>query len=156
VEAEVGSLLLKDTAFEIPPHLSYQSITTYRVPRDVQVVLLTGHMHGFGTHYTLEVADDDGKTVRTLYHQTWQPMYKLNPPVLKYPMEEPLVLRAGTRLRQVCQWYNSTDHPLRDPTEMCVGFMYYFPDQGEIVCEPETRKDVTSQGNSKPHQPPDD
>jgi hypothetical protein len=54
---------------------------------------------------------------------------------LQYTMDDPFVLTKGTRLRQTCKWNNTTDQKMLFPTEMCVGFGYYFPGESRIMCE---------------------
>ena len=49
-------------------------------------------------------------------------------------MEKPLHFAKGTKLRQTCSRDNSSSDPLLFPNEMCVSFMYYFPDIGERSC----------------------
>ena len=49
----------------------------------------------------------------------------------------PLSIAKGTRLKQSCSWDNTTPQPLLFPTEMCIGFAYYFPGESRIMCEEE-------------------
>ena len=123
--------------FEIPAQSSYQSVTSCTVPRDLRIVQLAGHMHEFGTDYRLEQGDSLGQKLTTLYKEDWSPSSVWNPPVLRYSLEEPLILTAGTRLRQTCQWHNPTEQPLRYPREMCIAIFLYFPDEGPLFCQPD-------------------
>ena len=59
--------------------------------------------------------------------------YASHPPTLKYTTDAPLVLKAGTKLRQTCTWDNTTNNPVGFPREMCVMFGFYFPDNGNEI-----------------------
>jgi hypothetical protein len=112
---------------------------TCTVSQDLQLALLLGHMHEHGVHYTLETIDAAGAVIDTVYSEDWMPSYSSHPPILKFTMEAPLTFKAGTRFRQTCEWNNDTDKTLIFPTEMCVGFGYYFPGENRLQCD----KDVT-------------
>jgi hypothetical protein len=137
VDDYVNSFVVNDDTFSVPPHESYQRVQTCVVPRDLQVLKLLGHMHEYGTHYRLERLDDAGGDATMLIDEDWQPVYVSHPPILSFDVDDPLVLRAGTRLRQTCDWVNTSESPLLFPREMCLSFSFYYPDVGEIFCDPE-------------------
>jgi hypothetical protein len=120
-----------DADFDIPPHSTGSSTTICEVREDTQAVLLLGHMHEWGTRYTLDILNEDLSVAETLYEEDWLPLYSSHPPAFRYPIDEPLVLPAGTLLRQRCEWNNTEEEPLTFPREMCLSFMYYYPDDGE-------------------------
>ena len=129
-----------DLEFTIPAMQSFTSRTLCTVRKDTQAVLLLGHMHEWGKHFTLERLDADGAVAEVLYDEEWDAMYSTNPPVLRYDMASPLLLPEGTKLRQTCVWDNTETEALEFPREMCLSFMHYFPDDGEriVACVPET------------------
>lgn len=133
----VNQFLTIDVGFEVPAHEEVESTTTCVVPRDVQIVRLLGHMHEWGARYRLEEIDDQDRSKRVLIDEEWSPVYASNPPVQAFAMDEPLVLTAGTRLRQSCLWRNNETYELRFPREMCLAYGFYYPDEGEVTCEPE-------------------
>jgi hypothetical protein len=133
----VNQFLTIDVGFDVPPHQELESTTTCVVPRDLQIVRLLGHMHEWGSHYTLEEIDDQDRRQRVLIDEDWLPLYTSSPPVQKFTMEDPLVLKAGTRLRQTCSWRNDETEHLRFPREMCLSYGFYYPDGGEVTCEQE-------------------
>ncbi len=136
VFAYVNYFVTNDDSFEIPPSSNYTHTTYCRVQRDLDVVLTLGHMHEDGRTYTLEVVDDEGTMVQSLRADTWQPSFTSHPPISKYPVAAPLHIAAGTRLRQTCEWDNTTSRTVIFPREMCLSFMYYFPGEGDdIVCD---------------------
>jgi hypothetical protein len=135
VKSYANFYALADNSFEVPSHATYQSTTLCTVDRDFQFVLSLGHMHEFGTHYKLERIDDQGNVLETMHDEEWRPEYTSHPPVERWTMDQPLLLKKGTRLRQTCSWNNTSADALIFPREMCVGFFYYFPDQGELTCD---------------------
>jgi hypothetical protein len=94
-------------------------------------------MHELGRHYKLDVVDGAGAgpATQVLRDEDWEPSFSSHPPVTSYPVAAPLHLPRGTRLRQSCDWSNTTTHTTLVPREMCLSFMYYFPGDGDdIVC----------------------
>lgn len=135
VKAFANGFAVHDGEFAVPPRGPYTSTTECVAPRDLDVLLLIGHMHEAGSRFKLERVDEAGKPIDTLYEAEWEPLYTSHPPVNKYDPATPLHLAKGTRLRQTCSWNNTEANELRFPREMCDSFAYYIPDDGFIVCE---------------------
>lgn len=136
VFAYVNYFVTNDDTFEIPPSASYTHTTYCRVQRDLDVVLSLGHMHEDGRIYTLDIVDAAGTPTQSLRNDTWQPSFTSHPPISHYSVNQPLHIPAGTRLRQSCEWDNTTSRTVIFPREMCLSFMYYFPGEGDdIVCD---------------------
>jgi hypothetical protein len=135
VKAYANYFVAIDGSFEVPPQGSFTRTSTCTVGRDLTTVLLLGHMHEWGKHYKLERLDGDA--AETLYETEWVPTYTSHPPVKRYTMDQPLTLKQGTKLRQTCEWNNTTADTLLFPREMCIAFFYYFPDVGALECEME-------------------
>ena len=133
----VNYFVTNDDTFEVPPTADYTHTTYCTVMRDLDVVLTLGHMHEEGRHYQLEVMGDGGTAApQVLRSDAWEPSFTSHPPVTSYPVAAPLHLPAGTRLRQTCDWSNTSARTLIFPREMCLSFMYYFPGDGDdIVCD---------------------
>ncbi|MBM4375355.1 MAG: hypothetical protein FJ095_09745 [Deltaproteobacteria bacterium] len=123
-----------DGGFTIPPQTTHVSRTRCTIEEDLQLVLSLGHMHERGRRYRLEQLRADGTVERVLRDDTWSPEYTSHPPIDHYPIVAPLELAKGTVLRQTCEWDNDGAAALQFPTEMCVGFFYYFPGTGDKVC----------------------
>jgi len=136
VKAYVNQFVVTDAGFNVPPQGTLTHTTTCTVKRDLDTVLLLGHMHEHGKHYTLERLVGD--TAEAIYDQEWRPEYTSHPPVVRHSMEQPLTLHPGDKLRQTCTWDNTTAAPLLFPREMCVAFFYYFPDVGGLQCDLDT------------------
>lgn len=137
LDAFVNQFVVNDDSFIVPAHGGLERVQTCRVPRDLQLVKLLGHMHEWGMRFQLEEIDDQDQPIGSLLDVEWQPIYASHPPILTYQPDQPLEISAGTRLRQTCQWENDEDYDLRFPREMCVTFGFYFPDDGELFCDPE-------------------
>lgn len=123
-----------DGGFKVPPQQTYTSTTECTVDEDLQLVLSLGHMHERGKRFRLDVLGADGSVAKTLRDDAWSPEYTSHPPIDHYPRSAPLLLPKGTVLRQSCEWDNEGASALEFPTEMCVGFFYYFPGDGDKVC----------------------
>lgn len=135
IVAYANYYVTNDDQFQVNPNAAGQSVSTCTLDRDLDVVTLLGHMHEEGKSYRLEIVDDQDQPLEVLYEHAWEPSFTSHPPVDYWPADAPLHLPKGTRLRQTCDWQNTTADPLIFPREMCLAFMYYFPDQGELVCD---------------------
>lgn len=136
VKAFANSFVLVDGAFKVPPRGAATSTTECVAPRDLDILLLLGHMHEWGASYKLERVDEKTNApIETLYETEWEPLFTSHPPVTTYDPAKPLHLAKGTRLRQTCSWKNPDGSELVFPREMCVMFSYYFPDDGFIQCD---------------------
>lgn len=136
VRAYVNYFVTNDDTFEVPATANYSHTTYCTVNRDLDVVLTLGHMHEEGRQYTLEIVDGTNQLMDTLRDDAWEPAFTSAPPISRYRADDPLHIPAGTKLRQTCEWDNTTDHTLIFPREMCLSFMYYFPGDGDdIVCD---------------------
>jgi hypothetical protein len=128
-------MVADNDGFQIPAlTMSYHNTMTCSVPQDLQVILMLPHMHEFGTHFALDEVDANGAVTSNLMDYDWDPVYTSHPPVTRFPMTDPFLLAKGTRLRVSCDWDNTTDQMMRFPREMCLSFMYYYPDNGELDC----------------------
>ena len=134
LKAYANYLVLVDGIFQVPSGMRQDRTSICTVPQDFQIVLMLGHMHELGQHYKLERIDETGQVLETLVDHPWQPVYTSHPPTKNFTVDKPYLLSKGTRLRQSCRWDNTSNEDVRFPREMCVSFMYYFPDDGEIEC----------------------
>jgi hypothetical protein len=135
VKSYANYIAASHESWEIPPKAPFETTATCTVTQDLQVLLLLGHMHEYGKHYKLERLGADGVPVETLYEQEWEPSFTAHPPINRYTPEKPLLIKAGTKMKQTCKWDNTTDQSMLFPREMCVFFAFYFPDKGELFCE---------------------
>jgi hypothetical protein len=127
----INSWLMFDEQVELPAQAKTTRVTECTVDEDLDVITFAGHMHEWGTHYTLERL---GAGAATLYDSDWSPSYSSHPPLVTYTLDAPYKLAAGTLIRQTCVWDNNTPDVMTVPKEMCAAFAYYFPDHGQINC----------------------
>ncbi len=137
VEAYVNQFVFNDVGFAVPPHEELESVSTCTAPEEVDVIRLLGHMHEWGTYYKLERLDDGDQPVETIIEKEWEPVFASDPEILTFEPDQPMRVAAGTRLRQTCRWFNDTEDPILFPREMCLAYGLYFPDRGEIFCDPD-------------------
>jgi hypothetical protein len=136
VFAYVNYFVTNDDSFQIPQQSTYNHTTYCTVNRDLDVVLTLGHMHEAGRLYQLDIVDESDNATMNLRNDEWALSYVSHPPITHYPVAAPLHIAAGTRVRQSCDWDNTTDRTVLFPREMCLSFMYYFPGNGDdIVCD---------------------
>ena len=137
VDEYVNQFVFNDVGFAVPAHEELESVNTCTVEKDVELIRLLGHMHESGTYYKLERLGEADAVEEVLVEREWTPLYVSDPIIEQYEVDDPLVLAAGTRLRQTCRWFNETADRLLFPREMCLAYGLYVPDQGEVFCDPE-------------------
>ncbi|MFO0558055.1 MAG: hypothetical protein U0269_08545 [Polyangiales bacterium] len=127
-------MAINDGSFEIPPMAPYGRTVECRVTERTQLLSIRGHTHEWGTRFRVELERAGGSTRETIYDEMGGISLKNNPPVRYFPVGSPLVLNAGDRLLQSCDWMNTTREPLVFPQEMCASLMYYYPARGFLTC----------------------
>jgi hypothetical protein len=100
---------------------------------DLSFFLIGGHAHEYATHVTISRQAPEGEP-QVVYDTSWAPDLIFDTPLDQYTKEEPYQMQAGDRVIVDCEYENTTGAPLAFPTEMCVGFGYYFPATREIDC----------------------
>ena len=118
-----GSLAVVATSFRIPANQRFTASTECELKQDKSFLMVIGHEHEWGTHVTLEHLPAGGTPV-TLWDSAFNRDFTFNPPVNEYPLDAPLLVKMGDRLRVTCEWQNSTASPIEFPQEMCVLFGY--------------------------------
>jgi hypothetical protein len=123
-----------DGTFEIPPHANYSRTGVCTVKRDLDLIMILGHMHERGQHYKLEHLDANGKVLATMLDQDWEASFASHPPTSRFTPEKPYKLSKGDKLRQTCTWKNTEEEKVLFPVEMCVAFSMYLDDDGFLEC----------------------
>jgi len=125
----LGGIVI-DQEFEIPPHAdSHRVDARVELLQDVSLLAMLPHMHLRGKSFEYRAVFPDGRTETLLsvskYDFNWQ---------LRYYLEEPMLLPAGTVIEGTAYFDNSADNPHNpDPTspvswgdqsweEMMIGF----------------------------------
>lgn len=135
IKAYANLWVLNDAAFKMDAHAPGSSVSTCTLAKDLDVVILFGHEHELGKHFMFERMDDNDNPVETLYETDWAAEYASHPPRKLFTMDKPLHFPAGMKVRQTCNWENTTPDPVTFPREMCVTLAYYYPDDGFQVCD---------------------
>jgi mono/diheme cytochrome c family protein len=111
----VITLQLNQHALLIPPGAeNFRVEVEGTLPNDATLLSLFPHMHLRGKRFEYDIVHED-RSVETLlrvnYHFHWQ---------LSYRLAEPLVLKAGTRLRAIAWYDNSRNNPHNPDPEKTV------------------------------------
>ena len=102
----VVTLQLNNHALMIPPGADdFRVEVQGTLPNDATLLSFFPHMHLRGKRFEYDIVHDDGSVetlLRVNYHFHWQ---------LSYKVEQPRVLKAGTKLRAVAWYDNSKNNP---------------------------------------------
>jgi Copper type II ascorbate-dependent monooxygenase, C-terminal domain len=121
--------------FSIPPSAPYTYDVTCPIQDDLNLAMIADHMHSMGTSAYTEVIHSDGTKEMLVDDTSWTSDDQFKPNLVYYSQAMPYVLHAGDQMHTHCEWQNTTDQTVLFPTEMCVGTGFYFPGNGELVCD---------------------
>src|ERR1051325_2480544 len=110
----VITLQLNNHALMIPPEApDFRVEVQGTLPNDATLLSFFPHMHLRGKRFEYDIVHDDGSIeplLRVNYHFHWQ---------LSYRLAEPRELKAGTKLRAIAWYDNSSSNPHNpDPTKL--------------------------------------
>lgn len=123
-------------AIEIPAGEQAEVEFDCRVKKDVDLLVLGGHMHEWGTRFELLYGPDEDHLESLYLASPWVPEYRDLPPMTLF-FQHPFRLQAGYLLRTKCQWHNDQDTDLEFPHEMCTSFGYVGGTKDPEVCSVE-------------------
>jgi hypothetical protein len=121
-----------NAGFDIEAHTEGDSSVDCVVQSDLQVLMMSNHMHEYGVNATTDVVRADSGDVEVLRNDdNWTPEMQFNPNFTKWTIDEPFMVHAGDTLRTHCSWKNTSDASLTFPREMCIsaGFVLTTGDQ---------------------------
>jgi hypothetical protein len=118
----IAALFLNlNIGFKLPPNAETDSVADCVAKSDVNVIMMSNHMHEWGSHATTQVTRGDTGVVDVLRDDpTWNGDMVNNPTFATWTAEEPYVLHAGDTIRTSCSWRNTTADELSFPREMCI------------------------------------
>jgi len=136
---EVSTIPLAKLNLSIPPNAgSHVETLTRPVPMDIPVLAYMAHMHVRGKAFRFELQDPDGVRSTLLdlpkYDFNWQ---------LRYDLQEPQVLKQGSKVLLTAVYDNSADNPANpDPSrtvrwgdqtdeEMMIGYVETYAAPGD-------------------------
>jgi hypothetical protein len=92
---------------------------------DLQLIMMTNHMHEYGTSAITQVQRAGGGATEVLHEDpVWTSDMQSNAVYSRWPIETPFQLHTGDTVRTTCSWNNSTPADLSFPREMCVGVAF--------------------------------
>lgn len=121
--------------FEIPANSAYSHDVNCVLPHDMNFAMVTNHMHTFGSSAYTELIHQDGSKERLIEDAVWHSEEQFKPNYMKYSADAPKVGKKGDTFHTHCEWKNTTDRLQLFPEEMCDGVAFYFPSEGQLICE---------------------
>lgn len=110
-----------NAGFNVDAHSKADSSVECVVGADIQILMMSNHMHEYGIAATTDVVRADSGDVEVLRQDdTWTPEMQFNPTFTKWTVDQPFTVHAGDTLRTHCSWMNTTDTALGFPREMCI------------------------------------
>ncbi|HEX4337325.1 MAG TPA: hypothetical protein VH062_15520 [Polyangiaceae bacterium] len=89
---------------------------------DINMLMMTNHMHDYGSSATSEVIRADGGDTEMMHADpSWTFDMQFNAIYSKWSVAEPFVVHTGDTIRTTCNWTNKTPDTVTFPREMCVG-----------------------------------
>ncbi len=126
------------TDLSIPAGQEHSTSFECEFEDDYNVLFLGGHMHEYGTRFSLDHIKEDGSEEVLYDIPVWDPVMRDAPPFNDY-LDAPLAVKAGESWRTNCTWFNTEDHALGFPSEMCVTFAMAYPARVAVTCDPSRR-----------------
>ncbi|MEW5855655.1 MAG: hypothetical protein AB2A00_43170 [Myxococcota bacterium] len=112
-----------DVAFLLQPGTS-ELVHTCTMDKELQILEHFGHLHEYGTHYSLEHSPMGG-SFSMLDDMVWEKQYRDDPIRHRFSANDPLIFREGDQIRLTCGYNNTKSSTIEFPEEMCVSFMMY-------------------------------
>jgi len=118
----IGALFLNlNVGFSLPPGQATDSNADCVAQSDVNILMMSDHVHEYGIHAKTEVVHvDTGATEVIRDDPTWTADMVNNPTFSKWDLASPFVLHTGDTIRTSCSWDNTTADTLAFPREMCI------------------------------------
>jgi hypothetical protein len=121
--------------FTIPPGAPTPYDVSCTLAKDINLAMVSNHMHTNGTSAYTEVVHADGSKEMLVDDTAWAGDQQFYPNWTYYSEAAPKVLHAGDTVHTHCEWQNQTSQTLQFPDEMCVGTGFYFPGNGSLECD---------------------
>ena len=132
VDTFVAPLAHTSTSFTIPPGEHRISVTC-TFEEDHSFLYILGHLHEWGTSFSIDYNKNDGSTERIYSIEEWDVLYRDLPPITSF--ENGLSVKAGESFTTTCEWNNTTAETLSFPEEMCVTTGMIYPSTITMICD---------------------
>jgi len=119
--------------FAVPSYEKKKITFDCTVDKDVDLLMVGGHMHEWGSRFEFFYGPSEAELKSLYLADPWRPDYRDAPPITLF-FTNPMRLKAGSIMRTVCEWDNSTTDELSFPTEMCTSFGYVAGSKEPVVC----------------------
>lgn len=136
VQTWAAPLVFNDSNFSIPAGSPGTSSFDCTTEEDWNFLYVLGHMHEWGTAFSVQSVAGDGTTTPFYSIPEWDPVYRDAPLVDYYP-DAAMPIPAGSTFRTTCDWFNDTDTAMTFPYEMCVTVNIVYPQKATVVCDAE-------------------
>lgn len=114
-----------NTGFDLTAEAQTSSTVDCVAASDLELIMMSNHMHEFGTSALSEVRRAAGGASEELHRdETWSFDMQFNPVFSKWDTATPFVVHAGDTVRTTCNWDNTTPAGMKFPREMCVGVAF--------------------------------
>lgn len=122
--------------FTIPANSTGHASADCTLPRDIEFILFSNHMHDHGTSALTHIARGHGGSVEGVHvDPSWTYEMQFKAEFAQWPLDRPLRIAAGDILHTECNWANATAEAIAFPREMCIGFGYFLSDgRSSPVC----------------------
>lgn len=117
----------------LPAHAESSLEVSCKIERDLRFLMVSNHMHDWGTIQTTSYVDPSGESHTIVDDQSWTGELALNPTWTKYTLDKPGLVPKGSVITTRCTWNNTTDNEITFPTEMCV-FFGFVVNENDIYC----------------------
>ena len=108
--------------FDLPAGGQFDSSAGCVAGSDVKILMLSNHMHEYGTSAKTEVVRAGTGVVEVLHHDPeWTYEMQFNGVYSRWPVDSPFVLHTGDTITTSCSWRNPTAESIVFPREMCIG-----------------------------------
>jgi hypothetical protein len=122
-----------DININVPPNATGSLQFDCVVPQDMFALQMGGHMHEWGSQFTIQIGPDVDHLTQVYDVPAWKPEYRDAPPV-NISYGSPISLPKGTIIRSTCTWTNTTTDAIGYPKEMCVDFGLVYPLETPWTC----------------------
>lgn len=123
-----------DNGLDLPPGESTVTIDC-EFDQELNLLSMLGHMHEWGTSFSVEQVHEDGSTELLYDIPEWDVSFRDLAPTNEWAPGE-FTVRPGDRFRTTCNYYNDTADNLGFPEEMCVSVGMAYPAVVPVMCEP--------------------
>ncbi|MCB9765493.1 MAG: hypothetical protein H6739_37310 [Alphaproteobacteria bacterium] len=136
VETFGASFVHTQVDLDLQPGQSKRIRVSCPFENDYTMVNLLGHLHEWGTSYSIDYERLDGSIENIYSVPEWDIAFRDAPPILNFEPGE-FQVKAGEYFHSTCAWYNDTDEVIDFPIEMCATIGMVYPTTVTDICVPE-------------------